>query len=110
MLGIGGALHQNSSLHPPPADTHSQNVRRLISLGSDNKTKDDDDRSNREPSSSKSKKRKREESLKKLEEMEKEDKKRPSSWIPMVDVISQGKKKLQSAEKKNGVTFAFIGS
>jgi hypothetical protein len=79
-------------------------------LGSDNKTKDDDDRSNREPSSSKSKKRKREESLKKLEEMEKEDKKRPSSWIPMVDVISQGKKKLQSAEKKNGVTFAFIGS
>lgn len=28
----------------------------------------------------------------------------------MLDVISEGKKKLQSAEKKNGVTFAFIGS
>lgn len=33
-----------------------------------------------------------------------------SGWIPLVDVISEGKKKLQDAEQKNGVTFAFIGS
>lgn len=32
------------------------------------------------------------------------------SWTHLVDVISEGKKKLQDAEQKNGVTFAFIGS
>ncbi len=31
-------------------------------------------------------------------------------WIPMTSVLSEGKKKLQSAEQKNGVTFAFIGA
>lgn len=33
-----------------------------------------------------------------------------NGWISMVQIISQAKKKLQDAEKKNGVTFAFIGS
>lgn len=33
-----------------------------------------------------------------------------AGWIPLVDVICEGKKKLQDAESRNGVTFAFIGS
>lgn len=118
MLGIGGALHQNSSLHPPPADTHMQNVRRLNSLGSDSKKVDDADRLNYEPSippmdkkkKMAERKRKRSEAAMKLREMDDKDGKKEDTWIPIADVISQGKKKLQSAEKKNGVTFAFIGS
>lgn len=34
----------------------------------------------------------------------------PDQWIPMTEVLSSGKRKLQSSEKKNGVTFAFIGA
>ena len=33
-----------------------------------------------------------------------------NDWIHMTTVLSEGKKKLQSSEQKNGVTFAFIGA
>lgn len=113
MLGIGGSLHQNSSLHPPPAGKHMENVRRLNPLDFGSKKAADDGLYHREPSSLKrleQRKRKRDETLKKSEKMEHEETPSSSGWIPMVNVISEGKKKLQSSEKKNGVTFAFIGS
>ena len=114
MLGIGGALHQNSSLHPPPSDKHMQNVRRLNSLDSGSRKEVDAARSLRVPFPKSSRKRKRganpPEDSKKDEKMEENTSNFGKEWIPMVDVISQGKQKLQSSEKKNGVTFAFIGS
>lgn len=115
MLGIGGALHQNSFLHPPPAEKHMKNVRRLLSVGVGSKTKGGGGNPH-EPSSSsssssssdgeKSLKRKRESTV----PLDRKKKKTSSEWIPMTDVIMEGKKKLQSGELKNGVTFAFIGS
>jgi hypothetical protein len=42
--------------------------------------------------------------------MEESEVSRGGNWIPLGDVIQKAKKKLQSSEKKNGVTFAFIGS
>jgi NB-ARC domain len=102
MLGIGGALHQNQFQHPPPAEKHMQNVQRLIGGDSYVRKEACDDASEKEPSTLK---RKRiEEQRNYTPGSEKFD------WIPMVDVISEGKKKLQDGEKKNGVTFAFIGS
>jgi len=118
MLGIGGALHQNSFLRPPPAEKHMKNVRRLLSVGVGSKTKVGGGM-RREPSSSssssssssekdeKSMKRKR---VDETDGLDRKKKKTSSEWIPMVDVIMDGKKKLQSGELMNGVTFAFIGS
>ena len=113
MLGIGGALHQNSFLHPPPAEKHMKNVRRLLGEGAGKQTKDDDDSHDESSSSSSSKDEKITKKRKKTEatkELDGANKKRKLEWIPMADVISEGKKKLQSGELKNGVTFAFIGS
>lgn len=117
MLGIGGALHQNSFLHPPPDEKHMKNVRRLLSVGVGNKTKAGGG-SRLGPSSSSSSsssddepvnlKRKRSTAI--SSNLEKKKRKTSSEWIPMSDVIMEGKKKLQAGELKNGVTFAFIGS
>lgn len=105
MLGIGGALHQNSFLHPPPAEKHMENVRRLSSLGGEKRVKVDDENL----SSSRKRKRQQQQQQPTKESIDKKPR-FSSEWIPMADLINEGKKKLQSGEKLNGVTFAFIGS
>lgn len=102
MLGIGGALHQNQFQHPPPAEKHMQNVRQIIGGGSCGSKEACDDASSKEPPKKKRKQIEEERSY--HSGYEKLD------WRPMVDVICEGKKKLQDEEQKNGVTFAFIGS
>lgn len=93
-----------------------KNVRRLLAVGVGSKIRGGggnphEPSSNSSSSSSESdnrtKKRKREEIV---ISKEKKKLKKGSEWIPMADVITEGKKKLQSGELKNGVTFAFIGS
>lgn len=66
---------------------------------------------------SKNKKRKRSEEEKDSKpvgppiwDLDPDEEKKSEQWIPIVKIISEAKRKLQSAEKKNGVTFALIGS
>jgi len=87
-------------------EKHTANVHRLCGEGSCKSAKGD--------GASSSRKRKVQTQLsfkkEKQEESEEEGGKPGGEWIPMVDVICEGKKTLQDAESKNGVTFAFIGS
>lgn len=114
MLGIGGAL-QSQFQHQPPADRHMKNVLRIINGGVYDCEEAYDDKHDDGPSSSSSRS-----STKKRKRNEKEELsskktnfangKSDGEGTHIVDVISEGKKKLQSADSRNGVTFAFIGS
>lgn len=89
-------------------EKHTATVHRICGEGSYKNAKDGDGAS---------RKRKKQTQLPfKKEKQEKSDEEyeengKPSGeWIPMVDVICEGKKTLQDGEQRNGVTFAFIGS
>lgn len=108
MLGIGGAL-QNPFQHRPPADKHTENVRRLRDGDPSSHAKGDgagDDG----PSSSKKRKRNNKEEKTTLHPKEKQRKTNDSSWIPLDEVLIEAKEKMQGPEKANGITFAFMGS
>lgn len=98
-------LQYQPQLH---GEKHTTSVRRICAEGSYKHVKDGDVASSR--------KRKIQSQLpfkKESEEKEENDETNGNTeenWIPMVDVICEGKKTLQDGESKNGVTFAFIGS
>ena len=125
MLGIGGNLYGSSSQRPPHAEKHTKTVLRLRSSGVGNRIRDgddmghvpyasDDNAKDKDPKvklPSKKRKRKRSgDSEKDKEKLESKHTNLAEGWIHMSDVIFEAKKKLQSGEQKNGVTFAFIGS
>jgi len=106
MLGIGGAL-QNPFQHRPPADKHTENVRRLRDGDPSSSAKGDDAD---DGGSSSSKKRKRNDKNTSPSQHENKQKISKSSWIPLCEVLIQAKEKMQGPEKANGITFAFMGS
>ena len=124
MLGIGGCLYQNSFHNRPPAEKHSRTVQRLLSLGDDRQKVAGGENPGvpyiSDGKSSKKRKRRSyskllnekeiEEQFKKRKEMEEKEMNLANGWIQLGDIIFEAKKKLQSGEQKNGVTFAFIGS
>ena len=108
MLGIGGAL-QSQFQHRPPSDKHKENVHRLLSSDHDESAKADD-ADDGEPSSKKRK-------------LEKEEEKDIKKWerpvvhsrcdfqgCPLHEILIEAKEQMNSDEKKNGVTFAMMGS
>lgn len=110
MLGSVSALDRNQYQPQLHGEKHTATVHRICGEGSCKSVKDGD-------ASSSSRKRKKQTQLpfkkekqEKTDEEYEEDGKPEGEWIPMVDVICEGKKTLQDAESKNGVTFAFIGS
>ena len=105
MLGIGGAL-QSQFPHPLHADRHRRNVQKIHDGDLADSAKVDDAG---DGGSSSSKKRKREETEESsdVDESNQDDQK---TWIPLHEVIIKAKGKMQSHEKKNGITFAFMGS
>lgn len=108
MLGIGGAL-QNPFQHRPPADKHTENVRRLRDGDPSSHVKGDgagDDG----PSSTKKRKRNNKEEKTAPQSKEKQRKTNAPSWIPLDEVLIEAKEKMQGPEKANGITFAFMGS
>lgn len=109
MLGIGGAL-QNPFQRRPPADKHTENVRRLRDGDPASHAKDD----GTDDGASSSKKRKRKEDKETTatpaKKKEKQSKTTSSSWIPLHQVLIEAKEKMQGPEKANGITFAFMGS
>lgn len=108
MLGIGGAL-QNPFQHRPPADKHTENVRRLRDGDPSSHVKGDgagDDG----PSSTKKRKRNNKEEKTAPQSKEKQRKTNTPSWIPLDEVLIEAKEKMQGPEKANGITFAFMGS
>lgn len=102
MLGIGGSLQTqiHSRLH---VDRHKQNVQKIHAgdLADSAKVDGADD------GASKSKKRKRSE---KEEQVDSSSEEESNSWIPLHEVLIKAKGKMQDHEKKNGITFAFMGS
>lgn len=107
MLGIGGAL-QSQFQHRPPSDKHKENVHRLLSSDHDESAKADD-AGDDEPSKKKDKTGKKGKEEKKWE---------PSSihtkndfvGCPLHEILIEAKSQMNSDEKKNGVTFAMMGS
>ena len=100
MSGTVAALDRNQYQPQLHGEKCTASVHRLCAEGSYKRAKGDDVSSSRS-----SKKRKREK-----EEESDQDGTSKEGWTPMVDVICEGKKTLQDSEKRNGVTFAFIGS
>ena len=107
MLGIGGSL-QSQFQHRPPSDKHMQNVHRLLSSDRD-ESAEGDDADDGEPSKKK----------RKIEKEEEDDKKwTPSSvesrgdfqGCPLHELLVEAKGHMNTDEKKNGVTFAMMGS
>lgn len=103
MLGIGGGL-QSQLRHPLHDDRHRRNVQKIHDGDLADSAKGDG-----ADGDGPSKKRKREEKQEEpsVEENEVDGTK---TWIPLHEVIIKAKGKMQSHEKKNGVTFAFMGS
>lgn len=108
MLGTVAALDRNQYQPQLHGEKYTASVHRLCAEGSYKNAKDDDGAS---------RKRKRQTKLPYLKEKKEETDEEEihnenidGEWIPMVDVICEGKKTLQDAESQNGVTFAFIGS
>ena len=110
MLGIGGALHQNQFQHPPPDEKHMENVHRILTGDSCGHKEACENASSKKKKKGPDKKEVQQKRKRSMVEEKGSNGSSSSSWIPLVDVISEGKKKLQDAEQKNGVTFAFIGS
>lgn len=102
MSGNVAGLDRSQYQPQPHGEKCTATVHRICGEGSYTNVKGDGD------ASSSSRKRKRQ-SNEKAEQKE-EDGNMDGEWIPMVDVICEGKKTLQDSESKNGVTFAFIGS
>jgi len=88
-----------------------RNVRKIHSGDLADSAKVDD--SDGDGASSKSKKRKREEEEEEKGENKNVKKKKGhdyDSWIPLEEVLIEGKEKMQGHLKANGITFAFMGS
>lgn len=117
MLGIGGAL-QNPSQHRPPADKHSQNVRRIMSLDPSSRTKGDGGEASKFGDDfiiyHKKRKKELQEKIAKKRKMMNEKEEAPAQetgfTIPLAQIVKEGKSELQGDGKRNGVTFAFMGS
>lgn len=111
MLGIGGSLQTPSSFRSP-ADKHKRAVAKIhASLskegGGDSSPESFSDGEGKKEK--KDKKRKRTELVKKKQNLERSSGEN-GSWIPLAQVILEGKNEMQNDKSKNGVTYAVIGS
>lgn len=105
MLGIGGAL-QNPHPFRLPDDKHKKTVEKIHASLS----KEGGDVYQNEASSSTKEKKELDEKKQKRKELIKRKRLNDGSSKHLIDVILEGKEKMQADGIKNGVTFAMIGS
>lgn len=107
MLGIGGAL-QSQFQHRPPSDKHKENVHRLLSSDRD-ESAEADDADDGEPLKKRRKEKKEDKDDSKWSQSKVESK-YDFQGCPLHELLISAKEQMNSHEKKNGVTFAMIGS
>src|SRR4051812_11475867 len=103
MSGTVAGLDRNQYQPQLHGEKHTANVHRLCGEGSYKSAKGGDVSCSRKRKKTEEPEKDEEENNPNDKDKDDEDGSVSTEWIPMVDVVCEGKKKLQDAESKNGV-------